>query len=176
MKPLYTTILLAGSLLANTFAIAECTSNRNTSIDITKPDSTYTDHGDGTVTDNSTGLMWQKCSLGLSDSTCATGSAQTYTWQAALAAANDNSDYGYSDWYLPDLKELASLVEEACYNPAINETIFPATIISAFYWSASPLAYTSGLAWHVYFNNGGVSFSNPSGARVTMTSPSLKKL
>jgi hypothetical protein len=135
---------------------AECTTNRNANISITKPDSQYTDHGDGTVTDKQTGLMWQKCTLGLTGTSCASGTALTLTWQAALASANNNTDNGYSDWRVPNKNELESLVEDACSNPAINETVFPATVSSG-YWSSSPYAGHGSVAWYVGFSNGGVN-------------------
>lgn len=54
-------------------------------IKATAPDIRYTDNGNGTVTDNQTGLMWKQCSEGQSGIDCATESATTYyTWQAAL--------------------------------------------------------------------------------------------
>lgn len=40
----------------------------------------FTVNADGTVTDNATGLIWDQCSWGLSGTSCATGSASTYTW------------------------------------------------------------------------------------------------
>src|SRR5450755_69744 len=42
----------------------------------------YTDNGDGTITDNVSALMWKKCSEGLSGSNCATGTATETNWQA----------------------------------------------------------------------------------------------
>jgi hypothetical protein len=138
---------------------AECTKNRNANIIITKPDSQYTDHGDGTVTDKQTGLMWQKCTLGLTGTSCASGTALTLTWQAALASANNNTDNGYSDWRVPNKNELESLVEDACYIPAINETVFPATVSSA-YWSSSPYAGSNYGAWYVVFWSGNVLYGD----------------
>jgi len=131
--------------------LAECNSN----ILVTKPASNYVDHGDGTVTDKKTGLVWQKCTLGLTGTDCSGGAASTFTWQGALDAANTNSDHGYSDWRLPNKNELASLVEDACNAPAINSTVFPAT--SGNYWSSSPYANDDKSAWGVHFNNGLVS-------------------
>jgi hypothetical protein len=93
-----------------------------------KPDGQYLDNGDGTVTDNETGLMWQQCLSGMSGAGCATGTAATYNWMdafAAVQAANAISDLGYSDWRLPNIKELASLGDRSCSGPYINNTLFP---------------------------------------------------
>jgi hypothetical protein len=147
--------LFIGALFSSQ-VFAECTTNRNTNIIITKPDSQYTDHGDGTVTDKQTGLMWQKCTLGLTGASCASGTALTLTWQAALASANNNTDNGYSDWRVPNKKELESLAEDACYRPAINETVFPETA-SSRYWSSSPGANDIDNAWVVNFGYGVVN-------------------
>ena len=126
-----------------------CTINRNASNSITKPDSLYTNHGDGTVTDNDTGLMWQKCSLGLSDSDCLTGTELGYSWQAAVAEASTNSDSGYDDWRLPSRNELGSLLETACYQPSINHNLFPNTAYE--YWSSSLSNLRGDYVWFVDF-------------------------
>jgi hypothetical protein len=123
----------------------------NGSIPLTKPDSIYTNHGNGTVTDKESGLMWMQCSVGQSGSGCATGSATTMNWKQALEAAQTANSgagtFGYTDWRLPNHKELVTLIEKACYSPAINTTIFPAT--GGYYWSASPYTYSGVYAWVV---------------------------
>lgn len=120
----------------------------------TTPTQDFTRHDDGTVTHHKTGLMWMRCALGQNwnGATC-TGSGQAYTWQAALQAAEGSSFAGHGDWRLPDIKELNSIVEQACVSPAINATVFPATPLSWFR-SASP--YVSGVdyAWCVGFDAG----------------------
>ncbi|MDP4028446.1 MAG: DUF1566 domain-containing protein [Gallionella sp.] len=58
------------------------------------------------------------------------------TWNAALAAAKDANFAGHSDWRLPNIKELESIVESCGYNPAINRTLFPATP-DEYFWSGS---------------------------------------
>ncbi|TVR02313.1 MAG: DUF1566 domain-containing protein, partial [Desulfovibrionales bacterium] len=70
------------------------------------------DHGNGTVTDTTTGLMWQKCSYGQtwSNNGQCTGSATTRTWQQAMDAAETLSWAGHEDWRLPDINELKSLI------------------------------------------------------------------
>jgi len=110
------------------------------SIPATAPGSRFVDFGDGTVGDKATGLQWKRCSEGQtwSGSTC-TGIASSHTWQAALQLAEGASDAGRSDWRLPNIKELASIVEQACVSPAIDLAAFPGTA-SAGYWSSSHLA------------------------------------
>jgi hypothetical protein len=96
------------------------------------------------VTDLQTGLIWQRCSVGKSwDGTTCSGRATTHNWSEALAMAAD-------DWRLPNIKELMSIAETACVEPAVNLTVFPATA-SSEYWSSSPSAYSSNSAWYVEF-------------------------
>jgi len=118
----------------------------------------YTDKGDGTILDKSTNLIWKKCTQGLSGNDCATGSATTTNWQQALQQANNSTFAGKSDWRLPNIKELSSLVRRNCYLPAINETLFPNTPAS-YFWSSSPHSYYSNKAWIVNFGNGNDRFN-----------------
>ena len=131
----------------------------NPSITRSAPDSRYqlvVGSGGSEVLDTQTKLIWQRCSLGQTwnGSTC-TGTASTHTWTDALTKARAVGN-GYR---LPNVKELQSLVEEACYNSSINETFFPATP-SSVYWSASPLAGYDNGAWGVYFNYGNAGLNN----------------
>ena len=156
--------LLGASL--SQLSLAECTSNRNADIAISKPDSRYSDNLDGTVADNDTGLVWQKCSVGQTwnaggdansgtDDSC-DDAATAMNWQAALNAAqtaNSNTELGYNDWFLPNVNQLESLTDKACYSPSINESLFPNTQ-SNYYWSASPYANNSSYAWFVHFDYG----------------------
>ncbi len=140
------------TLAASSLAAQTCQTEAE--IPSTTPSSRFTDHGDGTVTDGKTGLMWMKCPLGQSGNDCATGSATTYTWQEALEVADGYSFAGYTDWRLPNIKELRSIVEQRCYDPAINLEIFPATSSLSHVWSASLNVSDSYTAWNIYFYNG----------------------
>jgi len=80
----------------------------------------FVNNGNGTVTDNSTGLMWMQNDNG-------TG----LTWGNALSYAENFSYAGFSDWRLPDTKELQSIVDytrspattsSAAINPIFNCT------------------------------------------------------
>ena len=75
------------------------------------------------------------------------------SWQAALAAAATAGSSGGFAWRVPNNKELLSLAETACYNPAINPSMFPGTS-SEGYWSSSSFAGFPSFAWYVEFNDG----------------------
>jgi len=123
-------------------------------IQASTPSGDFTDHGNGMVTHKRTGLMWQRCAVGQtwSAGTC-TGNASGLLWSGALQAAVSARAGGYSDWRLPNIKELQSIVEEKCVAPSINESIFPNTPASRF-WSASAYAGDSVSAWFVVFSLG----------------------
>lgn len=148
-----TTLLAASLILLYTAQAQTC----NSSIPPSTPDSQFTDNADGTVTDNQTELIWMRCSLGQTwgGGTCS-GSISTFNWQTALNAATSHSFAGNSDWRLPNVRELASIIEISCFSPAINSTIFPLTP-NGWYWSATPHK-GAGLgfdvfAWLVKFGN-----------------------
>lgn len=119
----------------------------------TASDSRFTDLGDGTVSDSATGLMWKQCAEGLSGAGCASGTVGTFTWQYALQQAAGSRFAGYTDWRLPNINELESLVERRCYAPALNAAHFPNTP-SYYFWSSSPCANYSETAWFIDFKSG----------------------
>jgi Protein of unknown function (DUF1566) len=79
----------------------------------------YTDHGDGTITDNRTGLTWEK----LSDDGSVHDRDDTFDWYAAftkIAALNTAAFAGHADWRLPNLFELHSLSDFGRAGPALD--------------------------------------------------------
>ena len=138
---------------------ASTTTNCLHGISPSNPDSIYTDHGDGTVTDARTGLMWKRCLEGQTwDGITCTGVETCLTWADALGQAASSTFANHTDWRLPNVKELRSLVEECRFFPSINDTIFPATP-SLFIWSATPnvnrtIYDTTSNAWGVNFDYG----------------------
>ncbi|HTZ18225.1 MAG TPA: DUF1566 domain-containing protein [Dissulfurispiraceae bacterium] len=128
----------------------------------------YTDNGNGTVTDNNTGLMWQRCSMGQDSMTCS-GPALTYTWYQAPAATgcgalNTANFAGHNDWRVPSKKELISIVDYSVWGPPINVKYFPNTIVG-FYWTSTELASdpNKSNAWYTSFNYGSVYNTSKSG-------------
>lgn len=91
----------------------------------------FTDNGDGTITDNVTGLMWQKADAG------------EMTWENSVNNASAQTTGGYSDWRLPNPHELMSLFNYETGNPAMNATYFPPASPSAEYWWSRDVFGTS---------------------------------
>ena len=119
----------------------------------TTPTSDFVVNASGTVAHTPTGLMWKQCNEGMSGAACATGAASYLTWADALTASRTSNFAGYTDWRLPNKQELESLVDDRCYSPAINDTVFPGTVAD---WTWTNTTYSPGpaLAWIVGFNYG----------------------
>ena len=109
----------------------------------------YIDNGDGTVTDTETGLMWKQ-----------TTESSTMNWQSAIDHCDALSFAGYDDWRLPEIDELASLIEGGSA-PYIDTNMFPDTASSG-YWSSTTDDSNTYSAWYVYFGNGNVFSSSKS--------------
>ena len=112
---------------------------------------------DGTVTDPATGLMWDRCAWKQTGTDCSDGSAENFTWQAALkiaVTANTNNHLGYNDWRLPNRTELESLVDiNKATGPTIDTVAFPITP-SGFFWSSTVYTPVPAGAWGVFFGFG----------------------
>jgi len=102
----------------------------------------FVDNNDGTVTDTSTGLIWQQ---------------DTYhtplTWQEALQYCEFLELGGYNDWRLPNRNELMSLIDYSRYDPAIDTTIFPNTS-PYLYWTSTTDINDNICALHMLFYSG----------------------
>jgi uncharacterized protein DUF1566/PKD domain-containing protein len=120
----------------------------------------FKDNSDGTISDQASGLMWLK-----------NDSEEGMDWENALIYAKDMIFAGYSDWRLPNVKELQSIVDysrspsatdEAHMGPAIDP-MFNCTPITneadvsdyAYYWTNTSANFTGGepyyYAWYVAF-------------------------
>lgn len=104
------------------------------------PDREFTDMGDGVVQHDRTGLQWARCALGQtwSSGRCQ-GAADVFFWQEAKDAVKQLNRTGqlggHTDWRLPTVEELATLIEKCRETPAINTDIFPNTPWSGFWTS-----------------------------------------
>jgi len=133
--------LLAASLTISTSATAAQECNQN--LPFTTNSSDFLNNGDQTITDLSTNLMWSSCLFGQQGSDCSSGSAISVTWAEALTKADKSNLANYSDWRLPNIKELASITEIKCRNPALNSDIFSfndSSVSNNNVWSSSPVS------------------------------------
>ena len=119
----------------------------------TQPSYTPTTVGsDSVVTDNRTGLMWKKCSEGLSGSDCTGGTIGTYTFAVALTQCGAQTYAGFSDWRLPNIRELFSIINDNTFTaPLIDKVKFPVTVSDA-YWSSTTYAGDASTAIYVSFD------------------------
>jgi hypothetical protein len=106
----------------------------------------FVNNGNGTVTDNKTGLVWQQAEPGY------------MTWDSALSYCEGLPLGGKTDWRLPNIKELESITDDTRYYPAIDTSFFPGAYASV-YWSSTTIADVPNYAWVVdfYFVNGFVN-------------------
>jgi hypothetical protein len=114
----------------------------------------FKDSNDGTIRDNTTGLIWQKCSRGQNNDATCTGAAITTTWATAITYCNGLSLAG-KIWRLPHINEFKTIVDTTKSNPAIDFNVFPSTDLD-FFWSSTTFATSSLSAWYVAFTNGNV--------------------
>ncbi len=119
----------------------------------------FINNGDGTVTDNLTGLMWTQDGNAPGPAVCSP--ATTKTWQGALdyvACLNTNTYMGYTDWRLPNVNELESVVNAEQSDTAtwLNTQGF-SNVQSYIYWSSTSHAYFTSYAWFVYMWFGDMS-------------------
>jgi Protein of unknown function (DUF1566) len=128
----------------------------------------YTDNGNGTITDNRTGLVWEK----LSDDGSIHDKDATYTYTTAVttkvATLNSGSFAGFTDWRVPNLEELESLRNLGTANPAVfsafnTNCVAACTVLtcsctrSNAYWSSSAYLNAPSNAWDVTFFDGFVN-------------------
>ena len=103
----------------------------------------FGNNGDGTVTDQDTGLMWQRAEV------------TNTTWGDSLSYCNTLSLAGRK-WRLPSIRELTSLVDYSLTSPAMNTTIFSYSGAET-YWSATTDTSAGVYAWFVYILTGALS-------------------
>lgn len=109
--------------------------------------------GSGTAIDTRTGLIWYRCSVGefFHDGECR-GVAKRFNWHQAAEAAGKFELAGYTDWRVPTVKELLSIVEKKCVNPSMNTFVFP-TAQTEVYWTSEQNFFNKFLGWGVYMFN-----------------------
>jgi len=94
------------------------------------------------VTDSKTQLQWKDDAIG-----------STMTWTEAISYCESLTFATYSDWRLPNVKELTSLVDDSKTSPSIDTNVFEHTV-SNLYWSSTTYTVDASSAWSVHFSYG----------------------
>ena len=126
----------------------------------------YTDNGDGTITDHNTKLVWEKKSSDGSIHDVNAGYAWANAFAVHIAGLNAANFAGHDDWRLPNVRELQSIANYENFNPSVssefNTACMPgATTVltgscttAAQYWASSTSARAPMFAWAVIFSDG----------------------
>ena len=137
------------------------------------PTPRFTDNTNGTITDNLTGLIWLK------NANCPNGARNWATALTDVASLNSagtvngngcgdvsNAGSHQTDWRLPNIRELFSLIDFAFNSPALSNAAGTGQGTSSdplsnfqttsYYWSSTTSAFTSQMAWFVFFGYIGV--------------------
>ena len=133
----------------------------------------YRDEGNGTVTDITTHLQWQRFHVGQRwGNEGVVGESDKLTFDQAAEVAQQCNYLGYTDWRVPTIDELKRLIYsssglpktwndtgEMCegdyQKPTICLEAFPwPDFVASVVWSSSPYAGNSNGAWYIVFNYG----------------------
>ena len=120
---------------------------------------TYSDNGDGTVTDPTTGLVWMRCAMGQTwDGTTCSGVASTYTFPQANALTGKYTFAMQSDWRLPNILELLTIVDTSNTKNSSDTVVFPFTYVEGKgFWSdsyAEKIPTLTRDAWSIFTDTG----------------------
>lgn len=114
---------------------------------------------DGHIKEGISGLIWQRCQLGYSDSGCATPDPQT---TFTVAEANTQCSALGEGWRLPTIQEISTLVDSGRSSPAYDSVAFPGGSFANPFWSASADAVNAGNSFVLSLDLG-VLTSQPDG-------------
>ena len=102
------------------------------------------------VIDTHTGLMWTKN---------ASKSEYPMTWSDALVyikELNSSKLFGYSDWKLPNRRELFSIISHKTINPCLPSPNPFINVFPGYYWTSTTCARLPDQAWYIHLGGGRV--------------------
>ncbi len=121
-----------------------------------EPEARFAIHGttgNPIVLDQVTQLDWQGCTGGRSGLDCGLDDEIEQGWEAAVAYCQGLSWGEKSDWRLPTVNELSSVINLGAHDPSVHAAFFPETP-PAWHWSSSESATDETRAFYVSFEAG----------------------
>ena len=117
------------------------------------PDPRFCNNSDGTITDNMTSLMW-----------FSTPPSSNNTWEDTLSIIENTinpdsmgGNFGYSDWYLPNIKEFTSLLNYGAKNGSDTWStwmnFYGFSLTNAIFWTSTSRSNASSQAYYLDFDN-----------------------
>jgi hypothetical protein len=119
------------------------------------PTPRFTLNGDGTVTDNLTGLIWLQDANCFDEVTWINAPAEVASLNSGSVTTCTNYVAGtFDDWRLPNIRELASLIDYGRYTPCLPTGHPFVSVQPDYYWSSSTDAKYTGYGWSMSFDEG----------------------
>jgi hypothetical protein len=134
--------IVVGSFAQDAPVIRGGTDNRGAGL--IWPNPRFIDFGDGTVVDSFTGLMWQRVP-----------SATVGTWSSAISYCKNLTLAGHTDWRLPNMNELASMINYSYGSWGtstaawLNSSETPFSNVQNLVWSSTTYAGDTSQAWGI---------------------------
>ena len=85
------------------------------------------------------------------------------SWNEALyyiAGMNQNRTFGFSDWRMPNRRELRSLISHQTRKPALPEGHPFVNVFQGWYWSSTTAAINTAYAWYIHMEGGRMFYGN----------------
>ena len=130
------------------------------------PATRFTDNGNGTVTDNLTGLIWLQSTACFAPTTWTNALAEVNALASGTCGLADGSSAG--QWRLPNINELESLIDASASTPALPANNHLSGLGNGIYWSSTTYFGVASDAWAIRFGDG--RYMNDSVSNVKATS------
>lgn len=101
------------------------------------------------IRDQATGLLW------MADADILKKTVDWETGHKLISGLNQDNVYGASDWRMPTIVELETLVDLGRHSPALSRS-HPFINVRDFYWSSTTSRYEESYAWVLYLIDGAV--------------------
>lgn len=124
------------------------------------PTPRFTNNGNGTVTDNLTGLVWMQNANCWGTQTWANSLAQVAGLNAGSQSCIGYTTGTHTNWRLPTKRELMSLIDSSRYGPALPFSHPFSGVQTGYHWSSTTYAGSTGSAWYVGLYGGFVQYSS----------------